>query len=161
MHPSARKNFELFLKMVPSNQDFLEIGSYNVNGSLRESVTDFKSYTGLDIEMGPGVDFVYSPGETFPFPDKSFDVVSSSSCFEHDPVFWLTFKEMVRVLRPGGLMYINAPSEGSYHAYPVDCWRFYLDSWAALAKTCPDITLIKSYIDPEDTFKDSVGIYKK
>lgn len=162
MHPSAKHNFSLFLEMVPPDQSFLEIGSYNVNGGLKDIITNCKSYTGLDQFEGPGVDVVSNPEDPLPFEDNAFDVVYSSSCFEHDTAFWLTFKEMVRVLRPGGLLYICAPSQGSYHAHPVDCWRFLKDSWAALEKTCPDIKLVKSYIcdlDPE--WHDSIGIYEK
>ena len=42
------------------------------------------------------------------------------------------FNEALRVLKPTGLLYINAPSNGAYHRYPVDCWRFYPDSGVAL-----------------------------
>ena len=38
----------------------------------------------------------------------------------------------MRVLKPAGLLYINAPSNGDYHRYPVDCWRFFPDSGVAL-----------------------------
>jgi SAM-dependent methyltransferase len=39
---------------------------------------------------------------------------------------------MLRVLKPHGLLYINVPSNGDFHRYPVDCWRFYPDSGRAL-----------------------------
>jgi SAM-dependent methyltransferase len=67
-----------------------------------------------------------------PFADGSVDVVLSSSCFEHSEFFWLLFLEILRVLRPEGLFYLNAPSNGPFHRYPVDCWRFYPDSGNAL-----------------------------
>ena len=162
MHPSARHNFHEFLQMVPPDQSYLEIGSYNVNGGLKDSIKSYKSYVGLDQIEGPGVDVVSSPDDSFPFDDDTFDVVFSSSAFEHDPAFWITFKEMVRVLRPGGFLYICAPSQGSYHAFPIDCWRFLKDSWTALEKTCPDVKLVKSYIcDRDKEWHDSVGIYQK
>jgi SAM-dependent methyltransferase len=62
---------------------------------------------------------------TLPFPDNHFDVIVSSSCFEHVPMFWLLFVEAVRVLKPDGLFYLCAPSNGYFHPSPVDCWRFY------------------------------------
>ena len=162
MHVSARHNFEKFLEMIPPNQSFLEIGSYNVNGGLKESIKNYKSYIGLDQSEGPGVDVVCKAGDPFPFSDNSFDVVYSSSVFEHDPAFWLTFKEMVRVVRPNGFLYICAPSTGIYHAYPMDCWRFLADAWSALEKTSPDIKLIKTYIcDMDNEWHDSIGIYQK
>ncbi len=47
-------------------------------------------------------------------------------------MFWLVFLEALRVLKPSGLLYLNVPSNGSYHRYPVDCWRFYPDAGVAL-----------------------------
>ena len=41
---------------------------------------------------------------------------------------------MAHVLRPGGMICIIAPSRGYEHRYPVDCWRFYPDAFAALAR---------------------------
>jgi hypothetical protein len=49
-------------------------------------------------------------------------------------MFWLLFLEVLRILKPHGLFYLNAPTNGSFHRYPVDCWRFYPDSGIALAK---------------------------
>ncbi|MFP4076345.1 MAG: hypothetical protein ACLFTD_07650 [Halochromatium sp.] len=40
---------------------------------------------------------------------------------------------MLRVVKRGGLIYLNAPSNGSYHGYPFDHWRFYPDAGRALA----------------------------
>ena len=31
------------------------------------------------------------------------------------------------MLRPAGLFYLNAPSNGDFHRYPVDCWRIMPD----------------------------------
>ena len=47
-------------------------------------------------------------------------------------MFWITFLEIMRVLKPHGLFYLNAPSNGPFHRFPVDCWRFYPDSGNAL-----------------------------
>jgi hypothetical protein len=40
--------------------------------------------------------------------------------------------EISRVLVPGGLVCIIAPGAQGVHRFPVDCWRFFPDSWAAL-----------------------------
>jgi SAM-dependent methyltransferase len=90
-------------------------------------------YICLDIEEHPSVDVVMKAGESFPFPDESFDLIVSSSCFEHDPCFWMTFREMCRVIKKTGYIYVSAPSNGKYHKYPGDNWRFYLDAGQALA----------------------------
>jgi len=109
----------------------VEIGSQNVNGSIKEVAPPSK-YVGLDFQEAHGVDIVLQDAYSFPLPDNYADMVVTSSCFEHSEMFWLTFLEGVRILKPRGLFYINAPSTGDYHAYPVDCWRFYPDADKAL-----------------------------
>ena len=37
------------------------------------------------------------------------------------------------------LFYLNAPSNGEFHRYPVDCWRFYPDAGGALGDLALDI----------------------
>jgi ubiquinone/menaquinone biosynthesis C-methylase UbiE len=109
----------------------VEIGSQNVNGSIKD-VAPPSNYVGLDFQEAKGVDIVLQDAYSFPLPDNYADIVVTSSCFEHSEMFWLTFLEGVRILKPRGLFYINAPSTGPYHAYPVDCWRFYPDADKAL-----------------------------
>jgi SAM-dependent methyltransferase len=102
-------------------------------------------YVGLDIEPGPNVDFVpVDPYHWVELASESMDVVVSNSTFEHIPMFWITAAEIARVLRPRGLVCIVAPSGGRVHRYPVDCWRFYPDSWAALSGYV-GLELVESY----------------
>jgi SAM-dependent methyltransferase len=110
----------------------LDVGSRDVNGSLREVCPAGVEYTGIDLEGGKGVDVVLDDPYVYPFPDRWFDTIVSTSCFEHDPMFWLTFLEMLRVVRENGIIYINAPSNGHYHTHPWDNWRFYPDASHAL-----------------------------
>lgn len=113
----------------------VDIGGLNINGSAR---ADFERlgmrYTVVDMEEHPSVDIVVKPGEPLPFATGSIDIILSTSCFEHDPVFWITFKEMTRIVNPStGIIYINAPAQGKYHSHPGDNWRFYQDAAQALA----------------------------
>jgi len=115
----------------------LEIGakSYQGQDTYRGLVDDTReTYTGLDLESGKNVDIV--PASMFVWDeiaDDSFDVCISGQTFEHNPYFWVTACEIARVLVPGGFVCIIAPGAGAVHRYPVDCYRFYPDSWAALA----------------------------
>lgn len=86
----------------------------------------------MDFQQARGVDVVLDDPYKLPLDDASVDIVVSSSCFEHSEMFWLVFLEVMRVLKSDGLFYLNAPSAGSFHQYPVDCWRFYPDSGKAL-----------------------------
>lgn len=113
----------------------LDLGSQNVNGSYREVFDDPAwSYTGLDMAPGNGVDVVLDqPYLWSAIPTRSIDVVVSGQAFEHIEFPWVSILEVTRVLRPGGLACIIAPSSGEEHRYPVDCWRYYPDGFAALA----------------------------
>ena len=118
----------------PAFTDVVELGSLDDNGSLRHHCPQGARYMGLDGVDGPGVDRVVDWGQPLPLADACTDVVLSSSALEHDPLFWQSFLEMLRLLRPGGLLYINAPSNHDFHRHPVDCWRFYPDAGHALVQ---------------------------
>jgi SAM-dependent methyltransferase len=166
MHISAYKNcvkfYEEFCK--PNTQlKVVDFGSYDINGSLKP-IFKTHNYIGIDMSAGPNVDIVCNNDKT-PFEDNSVDIIVSSSNFEHDDFFWMTFLEMCRILKPGGLIYINAPSSGPYHGFPGDNWRFYADSWRSLAKWASkneyNLQLLKSYIDTSEQWCDNIGIFRK
>ncbi len=50
---------------------------------------------------GPGVDVV-SSGHALDFPDETFDVTLSCECFEHNPYWLETFRNMHRMTKAGG-----------------------------------------------------------
>lgn len=169
MHDTAYKTgqsfFELYWK--PDFHNIVDFGAGNVNGSLRDHCPAGAEYTGLDMEAGPGVDVCIRPHEALPLSDEFADVVVASSVFEHDELFWETFLELVRITRKGGFIYINAPSNGSFHRYPVDCWRFYPDAGEALAKwACRqglDVELVESCIVRRqgDEWNDFVAVFHR
>ena len=41
----------------------------------------------MDIQKDRSVDVVNPPGEPFPFENGHFDIVITTSTFEHDPMF--------------------------------------------------------------------------
>ncbi len=142
MHTTALKNAKRFFDVYLTRRiergeplQVVEIGARNVNGSLRSvAPAGLTNYVGVDLEAAPGVDVVLSDPYQLPFATDSIDAIVCSSCFEHAEFFWESFLEIQRVLKPNGLLYLNMPSGGEFHRYPVDCWRFYPDSGLALAK---------------------------
>jgi cephalosporin hydroxylase len=169
---NAQKFYEKYCYENIQNKKILDVGSYDVNGTMKP-IFEQGQYIGLDMEKGPNVDVVGKSHE-IPFIDNFFDIVISSSCFEHDDMFWVSFKEMCRVLKPSGYMYIQAPQNGPYHGWPGDNWRFYADSWRALEKWGKslgyEVELVESYIDEKTPspeyegnriWNDSIGIYRK
>lgn len=143
----------------------VEIGAQDVNGTLRDTCPANFEYIGVDFARAKGVDIVLEDPYQLPFENESVDVILSSSCFEHSEMFWLVFLEILRVLKPNGLFYLNAPSTGSFHRYPVDCWRFYPDSGAALITWAQrhgnKPVLLESYTQKAGNWQDYVAVFLK
>ncbi|MFA6957471.1 MAG: methyltransferase domain-containing protein [Thermoanaerobaculia bacterium] len=79
---------------------------------------------GLDIHPGHHVDLVGDAHQLSRFlRAASFDAVFSSSVLEHLASPWLLPAEINRVLKPGGLVYHQAPAAWPNHAQPNDFWR--------------------------------------
>ena len=155
--------------------NILDVGGSDINGSFRSALRkakgwnteEFVNITVVDISSSPGVDVVLDSKQKvfqLPFLDGTFDAVVTTSCFEHDRFFWNTFVEMVRVVKPGsGVIYLNAPSNGQYHAYPYDYWRFYPDAAIALAEWAAfsgyPVDLCQSFIGAGNVLHDFVAVY--
>lgn len=135
MHYTAMYHGKLFFDTYAKGRSGLKIvdlGAQDVNGSLRTVAPKDSNFVGADFTPGKGVDVILTDAYALPFEDESFDIVVTSSCFEHAELFWLSFNEALRILRPDGLLFMNVPSNGAFHRYPVDCWRFYPDAGKAL-----------------------------
>lgn len=173
MHPTALLNCKRFFDAygpglaATSVPTVVDIGAQDINGSLREVTPAHFRYVGIDFAAGKGVDVVIQNPYELPLPSESVDVVVSSSCFEHSEMFWLVFLEILRVLKPRGLFYLNVPSNGFFHRHPVDCWRFYPDSGSALVTWArrngcrPE--LLESYTDVQykGRWNDFVAVFVK
>ncbi len=85
----------------------------------------------LNIGLFPNVDVVGS-GACIPFADGSFDSAVCKAVLEHVDAPWTIAAEMVRVVRPGGLVYVETPFIFPYHAYPSDYFRYTTNGLAAL-----------------------------
>jgi SAM-dependent methyltransferase len=88
----------------------LEIGSLNINGSVRQYFNHCQ-YTGLDVGPGKDVDIVCA-GEDFGAPSSQYDVVISCEAMEHNPNWRLTWLNMLRMLKPDGFMVMTCASIG-------------------------------------------------
>lgn len=170
MHQTAMTNAALFFKSyVPqgTGKVIVEIGSQDVNGSIRQVAPSDAKYIGADFVDGKGVDVILEDPYSLPFEDCSVDVCVSSSVFEHSEMFWLLFLEILRILKPNGIFYVNVPSNGDFHRYPVDCWRFYPDSgkalvtWARRNNYSP--CMLESFVSTQagDIWNDFVAVYVK
>lgn len=153
------------------NGTVIDLGGLSINGSLRNCFENLgMKFISVDIEEHESVDIVIPPGEKLPFDDMSIDLVISTSTFEHDPCFWLTFKELTRIIKPTGFIYINCPSSGMVHRFPGDNWRFYPDAGQALAfwsgkqisnENIYPVKLIESFNILGSQWNDFVCVWKR
>jgi SAM-dependent methyltransferase len=167
VHESAARIGKLFFDTYSEN--FIK------NSSIKSIVLEVgcgpdETLKNKSLEMGfeyKGVDQVHTdnPDDIYklPFEDGSVDIVVSSSCFEHDCFFWVTFLEIMRVLKPKGLFYLNAPSTGGYHCHPIDCFRYYPDAGFALEKwgkkNRMNVKLLISGTDRTESWNDYVAVF--
>jgi len=138
MHLSAIQSFidfkKTYLDEINHQIKIVEIGSQSINESIKKYLKKNFTYIGADIEKGENVDLVLKDPYKLPFDDNSIDVIISISTFEHTEFFWLTYLEILRVLKPSGLFFLNVPSNSKFHRHSTDNWRFYPDSSLALKK---------------------------
>jgi ubiquinone/menaquinone biosynthesis C-methylase UbiE len=161
---NAQKFFDRYGKELTHGR-VVDVGSQDINGSLRQVCPGKYTYTGIDFVPGKNVEIVLEDPYKWPLPDNHADIVVSSSCFEHSQFFWMTFLEMVRITKKHGYIYWCAPSKGKVHKHPYDCWRFYPDAGEALAEWAnaadKPVTLLDSYTDSGQEWGDYVAIYRK
>ena len=93
------------------NSTVLEIGSLDINGSIRRFFDFPLEYIGVDLQEGPGVDLV-GEGQLLDLSSDYFDCTVSSECFEHNPYWLETFTNMIRMTRREGLVTFTCASEG-------------------------------------------------
>lgn len=106
----------------------LEVGSLNINGSIRPLIEGMKpkEYIGVDVQEGKGVDLVLAAENIMEhFGASSFNIVISTETLEHVLDWRVAINNMKGVLKPLGFIFITVPPFiYQYHACPNDNWRY-------------------------------------
>lgn len=114
-HPISCKDFELALTtQALRDGDVLDAGadgSFLLHNAVKKNITGRK--VGIDLievvggNAADGVEYFKGDIMATPFDDESFDMVFSLSVLEHQVDFTLFAKEMSRLLRKGGNLYVS------------------------------------------------------
>jgi SAM-dependent methyltransferase len=139
----------VFQSIIPGDvlgKNVLEVGAYDVNGSVRPTIERLspEDYIGVDLRSGPGVDKICRAEDLVEFfGENSFDMVICINTLEHIRHWKRAVSEMKKVCKPDGLMIIIVPSEWPFHAYPSDFWRFQPDDLSRIFSDCQILQLKK------------------
>lgn len=126
-----------------TDKNILELGSANINGSLRPIVENLSpaSYTGIDITEGPGVDIV-GDLEKLPehIPEHSYDGIVCTEVFEHLGRWWRVINHMAYALKDTGWILLTARGYGyPKHEWPKDNWRYSVGDVYCMFYGCGDV----------------------
>lgn len=138
MHSSVMQFVRLLVEAEElSGCDVLEVGSLDVNGSVRQLFNG--NYHGIDIQDGPGVDQVLDAHSLSMYYRDAFDVVVSTEMLEHDTRPWQSLLAMNIAARPGGWLILTCrgfDERGAFplHEYPWDMYRFSVEAICELLR---------------------------
>lgn len=129
----------------------LEVGSFDVNGSIRGLIADLRptSYLGVDMRPGPGVDDICSAeGLVAKFSPARFDLVVSTEMLEHAEDWRAAIQNMKAVLKPGGILLLTTRGPGfPLHDHPADYWRFTVED---ARQIFADMEILLVEADPQE-----------
>lgn len=128
------RNVEALNREIPlSGQKLLEIGSgfgvslalmlkrFNVDGYGIEPASEGFETSNIcarEVFQANGLDptrIIDAVGEAIPFPDATFDLVYSNNVLEHTSNPAQVLREAVRVLKPGGRLFVEVPNFLAYY----------------------------------------------
>lgn len=105
MHDAAERFLESVIRAIRRPRSVCEIGSRNVNGSVRHLFPRV-SYVGIDIREGDGVDIV-ADGATWT-SDRCFDLVLCTETLEHATDPMALARNLVALCKRGGVILVTA-----------------------------------------------------
>lgn len=121
----------------------IEIGSKDVNGSLRPYIEKLgcNQYIGVDIEPGKGVDVICNAEDIIErFGKESFDVVISTELLEHVKNWKKVINNIKDICKDNGIIILTTRSKGfGYHDFGLDGgdhWRFEIEYMIHIFSDC-------------------------
>lgn len=102
----------------------LEVGSRNVTGNNYRDIFSNADYIGFDFYEGENVDIVGDVHRlsSYFIEQEKFDLVFSTAVFEHLHMPWVAATEIQKILKVGGIVFIETHFSFSSHERP---WHFF------------------------------------
>lgn len=100
----------------------LKLINYYQNGNILDFGAGFRRFNYSNVVNYEIVKYISTDvvgvGEKLPFKDSVFDCIFSFAVLEHVKDPFACAKEIVRCLKPGGMLYVVVPHLQPYHGYP-------------------------------------------
>lgn len=123
---SASRICREILSIAEPDWVILNLGSgrrFRYGFNNRRFATLRSQIVNLELAIMPNVDII-ADGHSLPFNSDSFHLVINQAVLEHVTNPERVVREMIRVLRPGGYLYVEVPFLQAYHPTPTDYRRF-------------------------------------
>ncbi|HEV8083678.1 MAG TPA: methyltransferase domain-containing protein [Chitinophagaceae bacterium] len=123
----SHQNWESYLYKIGNKQGMkiLEIGSREVTkkSNARKEFSN-ATYVGFDYYAGANVDIIGDAHKLSYYfnEDEKFDIIYSSACFEHFAMPWIVAVEIAKLLKIGGIIFVETHFSYSSHERP---WNFF------------------------------------
>ncbi len=118
----------------------IEVGSHNINGSVKEYAKRLlpSEYIGIDMEAGRDVDIICNAEDIVKkFGKESFDIVISTEMLEHAKDWKKVISNIKQICKNGGIILITTRSHGfGRHEYPNDYWRYEISDMQYIFSDC-------------------------
>ena len=172
MHSSAILNLERFFKIYLkkfNNPTILDYGGASQGKQttalniLKRYYTNYK-YLSLDVAPNKNVDIVLKdPYKINELEKESIDIIICTSVFEHIEFFWLTYLEILKLLKPKGIFYLNAENMNDHKVYntltlsihEASPGHHYQHAYPMMYK----IPLYKNYIGNNNCYTEGWALY--
>ena len=138
----SKNNRETINRLIFDNDKILNIGSGADSGCGRwlwkNQATSNPKFINLDITISTVLS-VQGDAHLLPLKDKSVDAVIMQALLEHVTSPSEVVKEAFRVLKPGGILYVEVPFLQGFHADPHDYQRYTLPGLKVLLSDFEEI----------------------
>ena len=112
-------------KATPAGARVADVGA---GGAPYRELFGHVEYLTIDwansVHGGGGAFDIVAPAHDIPEPDAAFDVVLLTQVLEHVPNPGDVLRELHRILRPGGSLYVSVPFAWEMHELPYDFFRY-------------------------------------
>jgi SAM-dependent methyltransferase len=121
------------------------VSAHPYSTEIKDILSETKDRGGLTIDCGAGYRFeisediicleivpypstdVLGVGQSLPFADNTFDTALSTAVLEHVTDPFLCASEIIRVVKPGGVIFCTVPFLQPEHGYPYHYYNMTMD----------------------------------